>query len=337
MSWSPLLPQGSAVGGYNVAPDNSSGTVVPLSVAICGLTSYCDFPAFYWVDQAPAASPRQFTFSYTLSNGKSASAVASFVVNGPAAPNIVANIGSMQALPVDPSELNAPGLRLNGPRLPNGQTVGVIFTTQADVVNGNAGTHSWVQLIQSDHVQVLNPAAAGNGKGGVQTCLNFQGPGVDNNYPYPTFTNTTPYDTAVDSPDVPLIATYAEEQRLFSATMYLMWDPTLPGPGQAACSAASDPITNAAGAHTPVRSTCTGSIPIPLASVAWTAAGDAINTLQTQPPPPGTAFATGTTFTNACGPGTAQQPCAVVVPNTPPAQSFPVWNVLYANVVFKCQ
>jgi len=330
MSWSPFLPQGSAVGGYNVMPDNSSAAIVLLSVANCGLAPYCDFPAFYWVDQAPAGSPRQFTFSYTLSNGKSASAVASFVVNGPAAPNIVANIGSMQAIPNDPSEAGAPGLRLNGAALPGGGTVGILFTTLADVVNGNAGTHSWVQLIQSDQVQVLNPAAAGNGKGGVQTCISFQGPGLDNNSPYPARSIATPYDTATDSPDVPLIATYAEEQRLFSAKMYLMWDPTLPGPGQAACTAASDLYNPTTNSKTIAASTCTGSIPIPLASVAWTAAGDAINTVQIQPAP------NGTTFTIACGPGTAQQPCAVVVPNTPPAQSFPIWNTLYSNIRFNC-
>jgi hypothetical protein len=325
MSWSPVLPQGSAVGGYQVAADLSKGTVVGLSAAECGSAAYCDYPMFYWVDQG---AERTFTFTYTLSDGGFAKAPVTFAVSGPEAPAITANIGSVQVVNNDPGVPSGLALRLVGVQLaglPGSGSFGATFQTAAETVNGiaGAGTHSWVQVVSGDHLQVLNPAAGGNGKGGVQTCVDLHGQLLDTHYPYPTRSIATPYDTATDSPDLALVPALAEEQRLFSATMYLMWDPTLPGPGQSSCSAASSTYDAGTGQVTSLASTCTGSIPVPLASVAWTAYGDAINTKQGQP--------NGTTFVRQCGPATMGQ-CAAVVPGTDPKLSFPTWGQLYHPV-----
>jgi len=61
-------------------------------------------------------------------------------------------------------------------------------------------------------------------------------PGLDANYPYQGGTN----NTVTDAPFNPLLSTYATSTRNFAATMYLMW-----------------------------QSNTTGSIPVPMGSVAW--------------------------------------------------------------------
>jgi hypothetical protein len=82
MSWTPVTPPGTAVGGYTTVNSGatSSGTVVALSSPSCTTSqSYCSFPAFYWVDQG---SGRLFTFRYTLTNGDSNQAIVTFSVGG---------------------------------------------------------------------------------------------------------------------------------------------------------------------------------------------------------------------------------------------------------------
>jgi len=239
----------------------------------------------------------------------------------------VSSNGSVQIIAIDPGVNNRPGLRLSGVPLTipgfGPKLLGITFQTGAEQVNGvmGSGTHSWVQVISSDYLQIRNPSVSGNAKGGVQTCINLVGPLLDTNYPYGSRSLATQYSTAVDSPDISLPAAWAEEQRLFRATMYLTWDPTLPGPGQQACSAAFSVYSDATNQTTSQASTCTGSIPIPLASVSWTAAGDAINTLQNQ-------AANGTTFVLNGGPAT-NAGCVVAKPNTDPNASFPTWGNLY--------
>ena len=98
--------------------------------------------------------------------------------------------------------------------------------------SADKGTFLWVQLVDSDQVQVVNSQ-------GQQLCTApVSLPALDNFYPYPTGTvsgNTN------DSPNLTLSFNLAtgEAQRLFSATMYLMWDPTLNLDGSN-CTAAAD-------------------------------------------------------------------------------------------------
>ncbi|MCC7157777.1 MAG: hypothetical protein IT161_24565 [Bryobacterales bacterium] len=296
---------GTVVAGYN--PQQASGTVITLPVATPGtcqtLSESC--LTFYWVD----AGTWQWQYTYTYAN-QSRSAIATFNVLGPvtATPEITTQVGSAQAL----VNAGVPGMYLAGVQFQTGQ-VGILFQTPALPAPGNNGTYHWVQIVNSDQIRLRN-------QDGVLTCLSPAGfPALDNHYPYGTpggslFSVNRPNDTATDNPAINLTSTWGEAQRLFSATMYLMWDPTLP----AGCTAAT--ATNA--------STCT-SIPVPLASVAWQFPGNAINTLQTQPPP------NGTTWLVPCGPGQAGQ-CAAVAPGTDPRQSFPQWNKTFINGQYAC-
>jgi hypothetical protein len=79
------------------------------------------------------------------------------------------------------------------------------------------------------------------------------------------------------------VATHsARMAALLGATMHLTWDPALPGveqPDRAAASTVWGPDSKT---YTSAPGTCSGSIPVPLASVAWGFRGDAINTLTGQ-------------------------------------------------------
>jgi hypothetical protein len=95
----------------------------------------------------------------------------------------------------------------------------------------------------------------------------------------------SPFDTPNDSPDETLVGQvgqvgYGEYQRAFSATMYMMWDPTLNLNGSG-CTAATTAGTGPNGGPPFVStpSSCSGSIPVPITLVKWEWAGCAVNTL----------------------------------------------------------
>ena len=92
-----------------------------------------------------------------------------------------------------------------------------------------AGSFFFVQLVTGDLVVY-------NRTGGQMNCPASNTPGLDANYPYQGGTN----NTVTDAPFNPLLSTYATSTRNFAATMYLMW-----------------------------QSNTTGSIPVPMGSVAW--------------------------------------------------------------------
>jgi len=123
------------------------------------------------------------------------------------------------------------------------------------------------------------------------------------------FTTTVTNDTATDGPSASLVdgtgAPYAEAAQSFSAVMYLMWTP---------------------GAQ--------GSIPVPLASLSWLFASDAINTLTNQPNH--TNPAVTTTFALGCGPGTANG-CSVIVPSSDATNmGYPTWGNTFKNGALSC-
>jgi hypothetical protein len=222
-------------------------------------------------------------------------------------PEISSQIGTAQAL----VNRGSPGLYLAGVAF-QGAQVGILLQTPALPAPGNNGTYQWIQIINNDQMKVRTAT-------GTQTCLSPNGyPALDNHYPYGTpggslFSVNRPNDTVTDNPGINLNAVWGESQRLFSATMYLMWDPSLPS-GCTPATAIS-------------ASNCT-SIPVPLASVAWQFPGNGINTLQNQ--------INGTTWVVPCGPGQASQ-CAAVAPGTDPQQSFPKWTKVFTNGNYNCQ
>ncbi len=212
---------------------------------------------------------------------------------------------------------------------------GIVFTLSARPPGNNAGSFQFVQAVtQTNHQVLTNPAQ----NGGVQVARGNLGTGLDNWYPYPvTYDPTTgqalsPLQTG-DYPSLNLAlstgAPIAESEYTFGASMYLMWDPALPGPEQTGgCHAASnDPTSGSPPQPNPQPSTCTGSIPVPLGYLTWGFTGDAINTLNTGAP--GNSNGTGWLMVNCGGPN----------PATPAAQpqsaflvgSYPTWNFTVQN------
>jgi len=241
-------------------------------------------PFRHWVD---TGSQRQFTFTYRTGFDAYSSATVAFNVVGPLAPSFTAQVGSAAAT-LDSNNNYAPSLLLLGLTF-QGQSTGVIFSSSATPAPGNPGAYSWVQLLTGDQITVRTGAGRGN-------CTPpTPYPALDTGYPYGTlgknlFSVMHPNDTATDNPSVAFVASWGEVQRQFSATMYLMWNPAL-----------------------------TGSIPVPVASMAWQFTGDGINTLSLVPAP------NGTTWTVPCGLG-ATGACVPSVPATDPNQSFPTWQ-----------
>ena len=217
------------------------------------------------------------TYEYSLDNGQSATATASFQVNGPTATG--ANSTFFTAVPgtvnVWPSG-EAFGGTGAWPSLEFGDVTpnhGMTFTVAANLPT-NQGTFQWVQLINNAQVQeVSNPS---------QSPTNY-GTGLDNFYPYVTLSGNS--NTTNDSPGTQLSQTglveLGELATQFNATMYLLWDPSLSAGGTPAPGCAASTIqTGKTIAST--ASTCTGSIPIPLGAVSWGFSACAINTLSSQ-------------------------------------------------------
>jgi len=122
--------------------------------------------------------------------------------------------------------------------------------------------------------------------GNVVTCS--AGTGLDNVYPYSAGNPTD------DNPNLGLQAQYKEETDTFAAQMYLMWSSGL-----------------------------SGSIPVPLGSVAWNWSGDAVQNL------------TKHTWSEKTGTGTkgagSFQPSLV----SQPSEGYPTWTSVVVNG--KCQ
>jgi hypothetical protein len=307
--------------GYSASQAQGVVTTFP-GVLPCQSLTQWGCLTFYWTTAPNSGQARPVTFTYALSNGLSASATATFNLYAPVitAPVITSQVGSAQAemvnVPNPPGPPNpTPYMLLFGLAAPAGSGssgAGIVFTTPAPPAPGNNGTYLWAQLITTDQAQrrtgngtTTDVCIESNGSGGTLTL-----PVLDNHFPYgDTVTVTRPNDTAWDAPTFALLSTYVEVQRLFAATMYLMWDPTLPS-GCAAASSAGP-------------STCT-SIPIPVGSVAWNFPGNGINTLA--------PYATGnlTTWVVPCGPGAAGA-CVTVTPGTSPTASFPQWSSTFTN------
>lgn len=122
--------------------------------------------------------------------------------------------------------------------------------------------------------------------------------GQDTVYP-----NDSNVSETYDNPGDTLSPSDGELARSFSATIYLMWDPAIPFPGQNSCQVA---MSFQDGSSLP--STC-ASIPVPLGSVSWHWSGCAINTLTQQ--------ANDTTWARDCG---------LATPYYPQSSGYPSWT-----------
>jgi hypothetical protein len=194
-------------------------------------------------------------------------------------------------------------IRTVGTQVPGG-TVGISFTAKATI---NSGVFQWVQLINGDQTNYLNSV-------GKASCPPTPKSGLDTTYPYPFAPAST--TTTFDSPNSSLPSNYGELQRSFTATMYLMWDPTIP----TGCTPAQ---TSGNGVSTP--SQCT-SIPIPLSSVQWHYSGCGINSKANQQ--------NGTTWLLQCGINNVStvQASGPAVPDN----GFPTWSTVVTGPVSGC-
>ncbi|MBT9332949.1 hypothetical protein [Paracidobacterium acidisoli] len=313
-SW--VFSNQSAITGSFV---NGAGTPGTQPSASAGGSEAADPPlnqnalTFYWVN--PSDNGETVTYTYNLTNGASASATATFNIGGPTASTFfTATPGTVNVWPASTANgghATNPWLELGNALTVNGMT----FSVTAEALNSipGSGSHAgfqWIQLINTRTNQYLTSPP---------TLNRSLSPGLDNWYPYvaaqgiPNSTNDNPGIelTAHDTHNNPI--PIGEGADKFSATMYLMWDPALPSdctPAQTIQGTNPDPVSSA--------STCTGSIPVPLAKVTWGYSGCAINTLTTQ-------TSTSTTWLLNCG---------VLQPTTPtvePATEFPQWSTTDGN------
>jgi hypothetical protein len=252
---------------------------------------------FYWVN--PGDNGETVTYTYTLNNGQSASATASFNIGGPTGnllPNAFVQTDDTATALISPLNNPATLTMMNAPGKPN---VGIWFNDNATLPTKNGtpvGVFIWVQFLNSVNYSQLGPT-------GYTPPTNLTA-GLDGIYPYPSLSTTTTSDTPSRSD---LLAGLGEVGEAFDATMYVLWDPALP----AGCAPASTNTTKPP--YTSSASTCT-SIPIPLASVHWTWSACAINQLTAPaaghlPPAP--------SWVEHCGPGHAN----AAVPS-----GYPEWN-----------
>jgi hypothetical protein len=95
----------------------------------------------------------------------------------------------------------------------------MVFSETNSLPSGQTGNFGWVQIIDSDYLQLI---ATSSGTNATSSSLTN---GLDTTFPYPGTTNT---DDSPDFPLFPLIPGATSEQwtRIFAATMYLIWQPT---------------------------------------------------------------------------------------------------------------
>ena len=282
-TWS--QPPGTAVADYIAS--TSGGSVTTLT------TTTSSTYRFYWAD---AGNSRQITYSYIV-NGQAGSVFVAFNVDGPSGVTITPTSSNTVSI-LSPGHSGA--FASNTILLDGASGVpGVSFVAQATHVP--AGIYQWVQLISSDKSSTL----ASNGPHTVDKVTGA--PALDLGYPYgynssgnPLGTVTTTHgvtnDTSQDSPYSVLPSLYGELARYFTATMYVMWVPP------------ADPRCNNGIA-------CT--IPAPIGSISWKAAGDAINTLQ---PWSGSGY-TDTVWVKSC-----QNPPAASGFQT--SSAYPTWSTV---------
>jgi len=324
--------------------DLTGGYCAPGAFATCG-TAGQELPnppmsntssiAFYWVNPD---STESMTYKYCVNNSTSqcTSVTANFDISGPTqAPASKGMIWSITLLVgvSGPPDLAFGSYNANGvagciesqPGAGCPRQAGITFFNGAAAPTGNAGTFEWVQTVNYDQQQQLNV------ENGIQVCVSAtraapindaQGnPELDNWYPYPSKPDV---QSAFDAPASQLVPQNTEQQRAFSATMYLMWDPTLNVDGSS-CTAASD-VSGTNGKHNTVTaSTCAGSIPVPLASLNWEYAGCAVNTYNPQIGVNGWSADPG----YGCGLWTPS-------PSAGPSSTYPQWNYAVSNGLVVC-
>ena len=299
---------------------------------------YCDFaPKFYFLTQGTY----NFTFSYTLTNGNSASATVTYQVAGPTPDGDSSTIttgegpftnacagtylmcaSSVTTEFIDTQTTDPVGaLRYSG----------ITFFNKAVAPPQTAGAFQWVQVLAPRTDRIIDATTNG-------PCTAAPG-GLDNVYPFSAagdatsdgppegfFTSDMPAAFLTVNPCTGAIDTgLGEINDSFHATMYLLWDPSLDSSGNAANGcAAHNQYTATGAAGTPTPSTCSGSIPAPLASIYWGFCGGAINTLTTQ-------SSTNTNWILSCNMPSVNDPSTPIYADAESLTNAPKWTAVQSD------
>jgi hypothetical protein len=211
-SWKWTPPTGTAVGSYTAS---TAGGVTLGALPSTGSNPY----AFYWV----YAGTFTVSVQYTLTNGEtSPSSTATFKVAGLTSGTDTATSPYSGKLAID--TLTGCSAQPGGPYLVYGNvsgpapgcsgkttgTAGILFT--ASGTQPGSGKYFFVQLLTTDTTTDTNSSGA------KVVCTTTVG--IDQSYPYAGQPTST---TATDAPEAPLPSTYVTVNRVFNATMYLMW------------------------------------------------------------------------------------------------------------------
>lgn len=297
-SWS-FSNQAAITGGFK----NTAGTGQPSAagggqeLADPSLTQ--NSLTFYWVN--PGDNGEQVTYTYTLDNNQQASATATFNIDGPAGdvlPSASLQTDDSATVLLNPQGDPA-GFKMGNS--PGNFLLGIQFTDLATLPSNN-GTFIWVQILKSVAYSQITPFGSSYVPPPNKTT------GLDGIYPYPSNAFPSSRSTTSDSPGIRgLPVELGEAAEAFDATIYVLWDPTLPS----GCTPATTDTSQKLYKSTP--SSCT-SVPVPLGSIHWKWNACVIN--QLGPPEPGSSQPTPSWFRH-CGPASAD----AAVPS-----GYPEWN-----------
>ena len=232
-SWA--VTSGTAVGGYPPAPTppitSGSGSLTPLS-STCSSSATC---SLYWTSPGNSQGVSYSQIASTTSGDgltePSGVATGTFSVQGPSAVTLTTPT-------ISPVSIGLSPLYMGMFTPPN--TPGIVFSASLQQPQAAQGKIVFVQYVNQFNYQYTT-------SGG---CAPISSPaGVDTAYPYDeSSVGATTYSTN-DNPGIPLYTNASEATASFSATMYLMWQPSL----------TSSPV-----------------IPVPLGFITWQWSGDAV-------------------------------------------------------------
>jgi len=319
-------PSGTIVGGYNIdtttsPPETGQSVALPGTGACQTFQGAC--LTFYWTEAGGTAGTvtRTVKYHYSFGGQTQPDLVETFQVTAPTNVAVNAKTGLVNVTANSPLKRGIPIIVYGGASQNLGITFGATSTPPQGTIGANS-EYAWVQLRGGQNQTLLTsagpqycrmskfvPAAGGDAT-----------PALDTSFPYATNPPATP--TVQDNPFYVLQATangllVGETKVSESFTMYLMWDPALPND----CSPwGVNQTTNAT-----IQTQCT-SIPIPLGTVSWSFACDAINTLAPQPQPNGTNWIAGCISPPQAGSA-----------NFNAGTSFPAWTHAVATSDSSCK
>jgi hypothetical protein len=300
---------GTAVAGFVLASDMSTGSL------LTQIQTEENNILFYWLF-AGNNFKVQYTYCVDVNMQSCASSTATFAVEGPTNVLMAASPG-----PAELFNLSCADTAYSGPVLSFGDGCesqahwGMTFNASMDLPANDSQSATFVQLLNFDTVTTI----ASTGQTQITPPIKAPGATLDTSFP---FENKGPF-SAYDSPYVRLSDEVngqtvfdVETKRTFSAVMYLMWFPNV------TCN--SGPTQNG-------QLQC--AIPVPLGSIQWGFAGDAIDTLQIQNSAnPGTSIRNTTSYVlNTCSGCTT--PSLTFIPSSPsqPNFGYPTWTQISGN------